>query len=99
GVQRILAGTQYMTVYKAVTTEARDAADLAVAALNGKQPSGNLINKQTQSKGKSIPSVILTPVATTKDKINDTVVKDKFFTVSQICTSAYKAACKAAGIQ
>ena len=32
GVQRILAGTQFMTVYKAVTTEARDAADLAVAA-------------------------------------------------------------------
>ncbi|MFL5910829.1 MAG: sugar ABC transporter substrate-binding protein [Gaiellaceae bacterium] len=99
GVQRILAGTQYMTVYKAVTTEARDAADLAVAALNDKQPAGNLVNVHTQSKGKSIPSVILTPVAVTKNQIKDTVVKDNFFTVSQICTAAYAAACKSAGIQ
>jgi D-xylose transport system substrate-binding protein len=99
GVQRILAGTQYMTVYKAVTTEARDAADLAVATLNDKQPAGGIVNQQTQSKGKSIPSVILTPVSVTKSNIKDTVVKDNFFTVSQICTSAYAAACKAAGIQ
>jgi len=99
GVQRILAGTQYMTVYKAVTTEASDAADLAVAAANNKSPASGLINKQTPSKGKSIPSVILTPVAVTKSGIKDTVVKDKFFTVSQICTAAYAAACKAAGLQ
>jgi hypothetical protein len=31
GIQRILAGTQYMTVYKAVKPEARDAAEMAVA--------------------------------------------------------------------
>jgi D-xylose transport system substrate-binding protein len=99
GVQRILAGTQYMTVYKAVTTEARDAAELAVAAANGKQPASGLVNQQTPSKGKSIPSVILTPVAVVKSGIKDTVVKDNFFTVSQICTAAYQAACKAAGIQ
>src|SRR4051794_1556459 len=98
GVQRILAGTQYMTVYKAITTEARNAADLAVAAANNKQPSGlKLVN--TPSKGKQIPSVILTPVAVTKNEIKDTVVKGNFFPVSQICTSAYAAACKSAGIQ
>jgi D-xylose transport system substrate-binding protein len=98
GVQRILAGTQYMTVYKAITQEARDAADLAVAAANGTTPSGLKI-VQTPSKGKNIPSVILTPVAVTKSGIKGTVVKDNFFSVSQICTPAFAAACKAAGIQ
>src|SRR5438874_1055261 len=59
GVQRILAGTQYMTVYKAVTTEARDAADLAVAVVKKTQPRSGLVNQKTPSKGASIPSVIL----------------------------------------
>ena len=35
----------------------------------------------------------------TKDNVNDTVVKDGFWTATQICTAAYAAACKAAGIQ
>ena len=40
----------------------------------------------------------LKPVAVTKDNINDTVVKDGFWTTKQICTSAYASACKAAGL-
>jgi D-xylose transport system substrate-binding protein len=99
GVQRILAGTQYMTVYKHVTLEAQDAAALAVAAANDKQPPSGLVNQNTSSKGKSIPSVILAPVAVVKSGIKGTIVKDNFWTVSQICTSAYAAACKSAGLQ
>ncbi len=45
-----------------------------------------------------MPSVILTPVAVTKDNVKDTVVADGFWTAAQICTDAYKAACTAAGI-
>ena len=99
GVQRILIGTQYMTVYKAVTKEAQDAAVLAAAVAKGTKPPAGLINQQTNNQKKSVPSVILTPVAVTKSKIKDTVVKDNFWKVSEICTSAYAAACKAAGIQ
>jgi D-xylose transport system substrate-binding protein len=43
--------------------------------------------------------VLLTPVVVTKDNINDTVVKDGFWTVQQICTPDYAAACQAAGLQ
>jgi D-xylose transport system substrate-binding protein len=46
-----------------------------------------------------VPSVILNPVAVTKDKVKDTIVKDGYWTPAQICTSAYKAACQSAGIQ
>jgi D-xylose transport system substrate-binding protein len=46
-----------------------------------------------------VPSVLLTPVAVTKDNVKDTVVKDNFWTVQQICTADYADACKAAGLQ
>jgi D-xylose transport system substrate-binding protein len=48
---------------------------------------------------KQVPSVILKPVSVTKDNINDTVIKDGFWTVDDICTGKYAAACKEAGIQ
>ncbi len=99
GVQRILDGTQYMTVYKAVTAEARATAELAAALAQGQQPPAGLANVQTPNGPKAVPSVILTPVAVTKSNIKATVIKDNFWTVSQICTGAYTAACKAAGIQ
>ena len=99
GVQRILAGTQYMTVYKAVTKEAQVAAEIAGAAVKGKKPPASLLNQQTNNGKKSVPSAILNPVVATKGNIKDTVIKDNFWKVSEICTSAYAAACKAAGIQ
>jgi D-xylose transport system substrate-binding protein len=98
GIQRILAGTQYMTVYKAVKPEAEAAAQIAVDLVNGRKPPASLVSKKTDNGKGQIPSVILTPVAVTKDNIKDTIVKDGFWTTNQICTSAYAAACKAAGL-
>ena len=46
-----------------------------------------------------MPSILLTPVAVTKDNINDTIVKDEFWTADEICTGKYAAGCKEAGIQ
>jgi D-xylose transport system substrate-binding protein len=88
-----------MTVYKADTTEAQDTAQLAGALAQGQQPPAGLVNQQTNNGMKSVPSVILTPVAVTSSNIKDTVIKDNFWKVSDICTSAYAAACKKAGIQ
>jgi D-xylose transport system substrate-binding protein len=98
GIQRILAGTQYMTVYKAVKPEAQDAAEMAVALAEGKPLPANLINQHTDNGKKSVPSTILTPVAVTKANIESTVVKDRYWTPAQICTAAFASACKAAGI-
>jgi len=98
GIQRILAGTQYMTVYKAVKPEAEGAAQIAVAVANGGKPPASLVNKKTDNGQVQVPSVILTPVAVTKDNIKDTIIKDGFWTTNQICTSAYASDCKAAGL-
>jgi D-xylose transport system substrate-binding protein len=98
GIQRILAGQQYMTVYKAVKPEAQDAARLAVALAKGQPLPANLINQHTTTGKTSVPSVILTPVAVTKANVASTVIKDGFWTPAQVCTSAFASACKAAGI-
>jgi D-xylose transport system substrate-binding protein len=98
GIQRILAGQQYMTVYKAVKTEAEDAARLAVPLAKGQPLPANLVNQHTKSGTTNVPSVILAPVAVTKANVKSTVIKDGFWTPAQICTRAFASACKAAGI-
>jgi D-xylose transport system substrate-binding protein len=100
-IQRILAGDQYMTVYKAIKPEADIAAEMAVALGKGQKfaPTGDqqLTNKNNGSQ--DVPSVLLKPVAVTKDNIKDTVIKDGFYTAAQICTGNFAAVCKTAGIQ
>ena len=97
GIQRILVGEQSMTVYKAIKPEAEAAAGMAVAALQGQKyaQATDSVNNGTAD----IPSQLLTPVAVTADNIKDTVVKDGFYKVSDICTAKYAAACKKAGLQ
>ncbi len=97
GIQRIVVGDQYMTVFKAYTPEATQAAQLAVALLRG-DTSSSLVNRQINNGNKDVPSVILTPVAVKQDNINETVVRDGLYTIRQICTSAYRSACERAGL-
>lgn len=91
-LQRIVSGDQYMTVYKALRTEASIAADVAIQLAAGEKPKG-----ETTVDG--IPATLLTPVAVTVDDIADTVVADGFWTVQDICTPAYVEACAAAGLK
>jgi D-xylose transport system substrate-binding protein len=98
-VQRILTGEQYMTVYKAIKPEAEAAAELAVALVRGEEPPADLINGETDNGMKAVPSVLLEPVAVTKENIQDTIVKDEFYPVDEICSGQYASACKQAGIQ
>jgi D-xylose transport system substrate-binding protein len=99
GVQRIVAGDQYMTVYKAYKPEAEDTATIAVALVQGKTPPSSMFNQKVDNGSKKVPSVILPVVAVTKDKINSTIIKDGLWTAKQICTKQYAADCKAAGIK
>lgn len=98
GIQRIVIGDQYMTIYKAIKPEAENAAQLAYDLLNG-NTSSDLVNQQVNNGTKDVPSVILRPVTVTQDNIRDTVVRDGFWTVDQICTPAYAAACRRIGLQ
>jgi len=98
-IQRILAGDQFMTVYKAIKPEAEGAAELAVALGRGEQPREGIVNGKTDNNKKQVPSVLLQPVAVTADKVQDTVIKDGFWKVSEVCTGEFKAACDKNGIK
>jgi D-xylose transport system substrate-binding protein len=97
-IQRILAGEQFMTIYLTIKKEAEVSAELAVAAANGDKPPSGVINAKVDNGQKQVPSVLLTPVAVTKDNINDTIIADGFLEPGEICTGEYTAMCKEAGI-
>ena len=85
GLGQIVSGTQGMTVYKPIEGEAEAAAKLAAYLLAGKDPEAGLINGEVDNGAAEVPSVLLTPIAVTKDNIDDTVVKDEFVTWDAIC--------------
>lgn len=99
GIQRIIAGEQYMTVYKAIKPEAEAAATLAYDLVMGTTPDATLVNGSVNNGKMDVPSILLVPVAVTKDNIESTIVADGFHTVAEICTSDFAAACTAAGIK
>jgi D-xylose transport system substrate-binding protein len=97
-IQRILAGEQYMTVYKAIIPEAEGAAELAVALAQGKPAPAGKVNGKVDNGSKQVESILLQPVVVTKANVNDTIIKDGFLKAAEICTAEYKSACTAAGI-
>jgi D-xylose transport system substrate-binding protein len=97
-IQRILAGEQYMTVYKAIKPEAEIAAEVAIALGRGEGPPEDQVNQQVDNGDSEIPSMILDPVAVTADNVNDTIVADGFWKVEDICEGDYASACQEAGI-
>jgi D-xylose transport system substrate-binding protein len=75
GLQRILAGTQSMTVYKPVAKLASRAAEAAVAlARREKVETTQIVNN-----GKiNVPSILLEPIVVDKTNIAETVIKDGY---------------------
>jgi D-xylose transport system substrate-binding protein len=84
---RILDGTQTMTVYKPLGSQAKLAAEAAVALAKG----GQVKTAASMSIGsKSIPAILLEPVTVTKDNVRQTVIKDGFQNLETIQKSLPK---------
>ncbi|MFG2885531.1 sugar ABC transporter substrate-binding protein [Streptomyces sp. NPDC048297] len=100
-VQRILTGDQYMSVYKSYPDEAEAAAQMAVAKVQGKDIQFDALTQDRVNSPttKGIPSKLVQVSPLTKDRISGTVIADGIYTVSDICTPAYKAACAEAGLK
>jgi D-xylose transport system substrate-binding protein len=97
GLQRILTGEQYMTVWKAIKPEAGGAAQIAVALAKGDDVPSGLVNQQVNNGKKDVPSVILTPVAIIKNNVNK-VVQGGDVKKSDLCKGSFASACSSAGI-
>ncbi|MFI9246810.1 substrate-binding domain-containing protein [Streptomyces sp. NPDC053086] len=98
GVQRIVTGDQYMSVYKSYPQEADIAAQMAVALAKGQSLDSIAKDKVSSGSAKDVPSVLVPVVSLTKDNIKDTVVKDGIYTVDEICAGKYKSACDKLGL-
>ena len=79
--QRIVAGTQSMTVYKPITPLATKAAEIAVA-LAKHQPVES--NNKVNNGRKDVPSYLLEPIAVDKNNIVQTVIKDGFLKMEDV---------------
>ncbi len=98
-VQRILAGRQYMTVYRSIKTEAETAAQLAYDLAYGVTVPASMTNGKTVDNGSTaIPALLISPVAVTRQTIVSTVIADHFWTRADLCADQYASACAAAGI-
>ncbi|WP_129788655.1 substrate-binding domain-containing protein [Promicromonospora panici] len=90
-VQRILAGDQFMTVYKATDQQAATAAELAVRVLRGEEPRTTVVIK-------GVPTQLLAPRAVGAADVEHVIVDGHVYSTDEICVPAYVAACERAGL-
>lgn len=84
-LQRIVAGTQSMTVYKPISQIAPRAAEAAVALAKKEK----IQTTKTVNNGKiDVPSILLEPIAVDKNNLDDTVIKDGYQTREAIYKNA-----------
>jgi D-xylose transport system substrate-binding protein len=99
GLQRILTGEQFMTIFKPIVPEAEIAAEMAISLgetgeVETKEKTEDINNGKAE-----VPSVLLTSTPVVKENINETVIAEKFVTSAELCEGAFAAACKEAGIE
>lgn len=94
-LQRILGGTQTMTIYKDLPAQARTTADLVDDVLKGRTPE---TTGTTDNGAGAVPTVLLQPQAVGKAEVQSKVLADGYTTVDALCAGAASAACASAGI-
>jgi D-xylose transport system substrate-binding protein len=90
-VQRIVAGTQYATVFKNIAMQARIAADAAKALAAGQEPSA-------WDEVDGVPAVVLDPVLVTAHDVDRVIVTTGLYTIADICLPNLVSQCLAIGV-
>lgn len=100
GLQNILEGVQYSTVFKPIQQEADAAAKLAVDLVNGNTAAADAYATQAVTDPQSqrqVKSLLLTPQSITKDNVK-IVVQQGYVKASDICSGPTAATCGTLGI-
>ncbi|HEY4023304.1 MAG TPA: substrate-binding domain-containing protein [Pseudonocardiaceae bacterium] len=100
GLQAILTGDQYSTVFKPIKLEAQATAELASDLIKGDTAAASKLANQTtyDPTGKrNVASVLLQPISITKSNVKE-VVDQGYVTAADICTGAAAAVCTQLGI-
>lgn len=100
GLQAILAGDQYSTVFKPIKLEAQASAQLAADLIKGDTAGAAKLASQTThdpTGNRDVASVLETPVSITKANVKE-VVDQGYVKASDICTGAAAPVCTQLGI-
>ncbi|MDA3900369.1 MAG: D-xylose ABC transporter substrate-binding protein [Spirochaetes bacterium] len=81
GCMRIVEGTQSMTVYKSISAIATESAKVAMIMAEGRVV---LTNNTVNNNKIDVPSLLLTPVAVTKDNMKEIVIKDGYHKLEDV---------------
>lgn len=81
-IQRIIDGTQSMTVYKPIKKLAFTAAEAAVALAQNKKPDG--INSTINNGKTEVPAILIESTVVDKSNIKETVIADGFIDVARL---------------
>jgi len=101
GLQRVLLGTQCVSVYKSIKKEANAVTEIATKMINGDTAGADALATAVTKDTKlntDVKSVLLEPVAIYQNNVMD-VINDGATTVDKICTTAeLKKACTDNGV-
>ncbi|HEY3609268.1 MAG TPA: substrate-binding domain-containing protein [Pseudonocardiaceae bacterium] len=100
GLNAILTGDQYSTVFKPIQLEANASAQLALALVKGDTAGADAIasqNSDDPTAHRTVKSVLLPPEAITKDNVKD-VITQGYVKASEVCTGAAASVCTTLGI-
>lgn len=100
-VQRIVSGDQYMSVYKPYPEETQVAAEMAVALVRGFRIEFDALTRDhvDSPTTENIPAHLALVSPLTRDNIENTVIDDGIYKVSDICTAKYESACEEIGLK
>jgi D-xylose transport system substrate-binding protein len=96
GCQRVVAGTQAMTVYKPIAPLASAAADLAVAMAR-REPIP--ANGKIDNGFKQVPAILLQPIVVDRSNLESTVIRDGFVKREDVYRNVPRSQWPAAGTQ
>ncbi|WP_432565256.1 sugar ABC transporter substrate-binding protein [Kineococcus sp. SYSU DK003] len=94
-LQRILSGTQTMTVFKDLPAQARATATLVADVLEGRTPD---TTGTTDNGSGAVPTVLLQPQAVGKAEVSSKVLAEGYTTVDALCAGAASTVCAQAGV-
>ncbi|NLY42945.1 MAG: sugar ABC transporter substrate-binding protein [Clostridiaceae bacterium] len=81
GCQRVVEGTQLMTVYKPINQTAKAAAEAAVSLVKGEKVE---VNNQIYNGKNMVPYYMVQPIPITKHNINEMIIKGGFHRVEDV---------------
>ncbi|WP_162598709.1 substrate-binding domain-containing protein [Nocardioides gilvus] len=91
-VRRLVSGDQGMTVYKDIRTMAQRAADLAIDLMLDTAPDDATTYQE-------VPAILVEPIAVTRGSIAQIVVRERVYSLNDICTPTLQQACESLALR